>query len=270
VPVVVGTASAFGGGAISIARAVLAAVVALALQVGVNYANDYSDGVKGTDANRVGPTRLVASGLASASAVKAAALIAFAVAAVAGAALASMTTPWLFVVGAAAIAAAWFYTGGPKPYGYLGLGEVFVFVFFGLVATAGSCFVQHEQLTALSLVAGAVMGCLSCALLVVNNLRDIPTDTASGKRTLAVRLGERWTRWLYVALVGGAFALVVVAAIARPWALIALVAVVVAVPVARTVQRGATGPALIAVLGGTARLQLVLGLLLAAGLVAAS
>ena len=267
-PVVVGTAAAFGGGGISAGRALLAAVVALALQVGVNYANDYSDGVKGTDANRVGPTRLVASGLASARSVKLAAFVAFAVAAAAGAGLALMTTPWLFVVGAAAIAAAWFYTGGPKPYGYLGLGELFVFVFFGLVATAGSCFVQHQRLTALSLIAGAAMGCLSCALLVVNNLRDIPTDTVSGKRTLAVRLGDGHTRWFYVLLIGAAFVLVAVAAIQRPWSLLALGAVVVAVPVVRIVRAGAAGPALIAVLGGTARLQLVLGMLLAVGLIA--
>ena len=267
VPVVVGTAAAFGlGDHVRWWRAVLAAVVALALQVATNYANDYSDGVRGTDDVRVGPVRLVASGMAPARAVKAAAFAAFGVAAVAGAALALVTTPWLFVVGAASMLAGWFYTGGPKPYGYLGLGEVFVFVFFGLVATAGSTFVQVERLTALALVAGCAMGCLSCALLVVNNLRDIPTDTASGKRTLAVRLGEVRTRGLYTALIATAFALAIAMGVARLGAIAALAALVVALPPVRSVLRGARGPALIAVLGGTARVQLVYGVLLALGL----
>lgn len=271
VPVVVGTAAAFGlGDAVSWWRGVLAAVVALALQVGTNYANDYSDGVKGTDDVRVGPVRLVASGLASPGAVKRAALAAFGAAAVAGAVLALVTTPWLFAVGAAAILAGWFYTGGPKPYGYLGLGEVFVFVFFGLVATAGSTFVQAEQLTAVALLAGSAMGCLSCALLVVNNLRDIPTDTVAGKRTLAVRLGDARTRRLYAALAAAPFVLAVVLASSRVGALAALVAVPVAVAPVRTVLGGARGPALIPVLGGTGRLQLVYGVLLAAGLLLTS
>jgi 1,4-dihydroxy-2-naphthoate octaprenyltransferase len=266
-PVVVGTACAVGGGPIVAWRVVAAAVVALALQVGVNYANDYSDGVKGTDAVRVGPVRLVASGLASARAVKIAACAAFGVAALAGGSLALATSPWLLVVGVASILAAWFYTGGPSPYGYLGLGEVFVFVFFGLVATAGSTFVQHERVTGLSLVVGSAMGCLACALLVVNNLRDIPTDTEAGKRTLAVRLGDRRTRRLYVLLVASAFALVLGAAVSRPWALVALVAAVLAAAPIRVVRGGATGRQLIAVLGLTGRLQLVFGLLLAVGLV---
>ena len=267
VPVIVGTAAAFGlGDHVRWWRAVLAAVVALALQVATNYANDYSDGVRGTDDVRVGPVRLVASGLAPARAVKAAAFAAFGVAALAGAVLALVTTPWLFVVGAACILAGWFYTGGPTPYGYFGLGEVFVFVFFGLVATAGSTFVQVERLTAMALLAGCAMGSLACALLVVNNLRDIPTDTAAGKRTLAVRLGDARTRWLYAALVATAFGLAIVMGFVRPGAFVALAALVVAVPPVRWVLKGARGSSLIAVLGGTARVQLVYGVVLALGL----
>ena len=172
--------------------------MSLALQVGVNYANDYSDGVRGTDDARVGPVRLVASGLKPPAAVKQAAFGAFGVAAVAGLALAATTSWWLLAVGAASIAAAWFYTGGPRPYGYAGLGEVFVFLFFGLVATVGTTFVAVERITGLSIVMGCAAGCLACALLVVNNLRDIPGDTVAGKRTLAVRLGDARTRVLYV------------------------------------------------------------------------
>ena len=267
VPVVVGTAAAFGlGHHVSWWRAALAGVVALALQVATNYANDYADGIRGTDDVRVGPVRLVAAGLASPRAVKTAAFASFGVAAVAGAALALATTPWLLVVGAASMLAGWFYTGGPRPYGYLGLGEVFVFVFFGLVATAGSTFVQVERLTAPSLVAGCAMGCLSCALLVVNNLRDIPTDTVAGKRTLAVRLGDARTRWLYAALIGAAFVLAALLGLARPGALAALLAVPTAAAPVVLVRRGAKGPALIAVLGRTARVQLLYGELLALGL----
>lgn len=267
VPVVVGTAAAFGlGEHLRWWRAALAGVVALALQVATNYANDYSDGVKGTDDVRVGPVRLVASGLASPRAVKGAAFAAFGVAGVAGAVLAFTTTPWLFVVGAASMLAGWFYTGGPKPYGYLGLGEAFVFVFFGLVATAGSTFVQVERLTAVSLVAGCAMGCLSCALLVVNNLRDIPTDTVSGKRTLAVRLGDARTRGFYTVLVAAAFVCAVGIGFARPGAFVTLMAVAAAVAPVQVVRGGAKGPALIPVLGGTGRLQLVFGVLLALGI----
>ncbi len=266
VPVVVGTAAAFGLGAhVHWWRALAAGVVALALQIATNYANDYSDGVKGTDDVRVGPVRLVASGLASPGSVKRAAFAAFGVAGVAGAALALATTPWLFAVGVASMLAGWFYTGGPKPYGYLGLGEVFVFVFFGLVATVGSTFVQVQRFTGVAVLAGCAMGCLSCALLVVNNLRDIPTDTVSGKRTLAVRLGDARTRWFYALLVAGAFVCAAGIGLARPGAFAALAAVVVAVPPVRIVRGGAKGPALIPVLGGTGRLQLVFGVLLALG-----
>ena len=267
VPVAVGAAAALGEPTDVVWWRVAAAlVVSLALQVGVNYANDYSDGVRGTDDVRVGPTRLVASGLASASAVKRAALLSFAVAAVAGLAVALSTSPWLLLVGAAAIAAGWFYTGGPKPYGYLGLGEVFVFVFFGLVATAGTTFAAIETVTALSLVMGCAVGSLACALLVINNLRDIPTDREVGKKTLAVRLGDQRTRWFYVALIVAAFALSAVGAAWRVPVLLGFVAIPLAIGPIRSVLGGASGAALIPVLGATGKLQLAWGLLVTIGL----
>ncbi len=247
-------------------RAALALVVALALQVATNYANDYSDGVKGTDEVRVGPVRLVASGLASPGAVKRAALIAFAVAGAAGLALAAVAAWWLILVGAACMAAGWFYTGGPRPYGYAGLGEVFVFVFFGLVATAGTAYVQLGRIDGLAVLAAVPVGLLAVALLVVNNLRDIPGDTVAGKRTVAVRVGAASTRKLYAGCLGAAFVLAVAVAVDRPWALLALAAIPVAFASARRVLRGAEGSALIAVLGQTGRVQLLVGALLAAGI----
>src|ERR1700678_1862000 len=204
VPVLVGTGAAVAYGDAIWWRAVLAGVVAVSLQVGVNYANDYSDGVRGTDAVRVGPLRLVASGTASPRAVKSAALMAFAVAGVAGLVLAAVAGWWLLAVGAACVAAAWLYTGGRRHYGYAGLGEVSVFVFFGIVATVGTSYVQTDRLTALEALAAVPVGLLAVSLLVVNNLRDIPGDTAAGKRTLAVRLGATATRWFYEACVLGA------------------------------------------------------------------
>jgi 1,4-dihydroxy-2-naphthoate octaprenyltransferase len=267
VPVALGAAAAAGEPNPVWWRAGLALVVSLALQVGVNYANDYSDGVRGTDEVRVGPTRLVASGLASPSAVKKAAFAAFGVAAVSGLVLAIATSWWLLAVGAAAILAGWFYTGGPKPYGYLGLGEVFVFVFFGLVATAGSTFVVVERINGVAWLAGCMAGCLACALLVVNNLRDIPTDREVGKRTLAVRLGDARTRTFYVVLLVAAFALVAAIAIAdRPLAAVGIVGVVVSAPAVQAIRKGASGPALIPVLGATGKVQLVTGLLAALGM----
>ena len=267
VPVALGAAAATGEPGVVWWRGGLALVVSLALQVGVNYANDYSDGVRGTDEVRVGPTRLVASGLAAAGAVKKAAFLAFGVAAVAGLVLAVATSWWLLAVGAAAILAGWFYTGGPKPYGYLGLGEVFVFVFFGLVATAGTTFVVAERVTGVAWLAGCMAGCLACALLVVNNLRDIPTDREVGKRTLAVRLGDRRTRSFYVVLLAAAFALVVaVAVVDRPMAALGLVGVVVAAPAVGAIRKGAAGRDLIPVLGATGKVQLVTGLLAALGM----
>ena len=197
VPVMVGTGAAAAYGDVVWWRAVLAGLVALSLQVGVNYANDYSDGTRGTDADRVGPLRLVASGLATPFAVKRAALAAFVVAGAAGLALAAVAGWWLVGVGAACVAAAWFYTGGPRPYGYVGLGELAVFCFFGLVATVGTAYVQTGELTALEVLAALPVGLLAVSLLVVNNLRDIPGDTAAGKHTLAVRLGPAATRHFY-------------------------------------------------------------------------
>jgi 1,4-dihydroxy-2-naphthoate polyprenyltransferase len=266
VPVLVGTGVAAGYGAAIWWRALLAGVVAVSLQVGVNYANDYSDGVRGADTARVGPIRLVASGLAPPGAVKRAALLAFGVAGAAGVALAVVAGWWLLALGAACVGAAWFYTGGPRPYGYAGLGEVSVFVFFGLVATVGTAYVQTGAFTALELLAALPVGLMAVALLVVNNLRDIPGDTAAGKRTLAVRLGPAATRRFYEACVLLAVVLVVPPAVSRPWALLGLASLPFALIPVKAVAAGAEGPALIPVLGATARAQLVLGVLFALGL----
>jgi len=253
-------------------KALLALVVSLALQVGVNYANDYSDGVRGTDDARVGPARLVGGGIKPAGAVKRAALLSFAVAAAAGLVLTFTTSLWLLPLGAAAVLSAWLYTGGPRPYGYAGLGELFVFVFFGVVATAGTAFVQTEDLTALALVASVPVGMLACALLVVNNLRDIPGDTAVGKRTLAVRLGDHATRVLFVVLVVAACVLAAaVAAVAGTvLPVVAVAALVAGLPALRAIRSGAKGPALIPVLGATGKVQLAFGGLLTLGLVLSS
>ena len=266
VPVAVGTAVAVGDG-VTAWRALAALVVALAIQVGTNYANDYQDGVRGTDDVRVGPVRLVASGLAPASAVRTAALASFGVAAVAGLALAAAVGWELILVGLVSFAAGWLYTGGPKPYGYLGLGELFVFTCFGLVATVGSTYVQTGEVTGLAVCAAVPVGLLATALLVVNNLRDIPPDTEAGKKTMAVRLGDRTTRIVYITMLVDVFLLVIVLGVtARTPALLGLVGIVAAVPPIREIRRGAVGPALIPVLGATGRTQLVTGLLLALGL----
>ncbi len=265
-PVLVGTAAAAGAGPFRAGRAVAALVVSLALQVGVNYANDYQDGVRGTDQVRVGPIRLVAAGLASATAVRRAALISFAVAALAGVILAAVVQPWLIAVGAACIAAAWGYTGGPRPYGYAGFGELFVFVFFGVVAVTGSAYVQDGHLSALALAASVPVGLLATALLVVNNLRDRAGDDIAGKKTVAVRLGDGRTRFLYATLLAVSLAWSLGLAVVTPWVLLVVVAVPLAVRPLRRVLTGATGPELIAVLGETGRLQLVLAGALATGL----
>ena len=260
-----GTADSFGGGVVWW-RVVAALAVALLLQIGVNYANDYSDGVRGTDDVRVGPMRLVATGTASPSAVKRAALLTFLLAAVIGLVLAVVTTWWLIAVGAAAILAAWGYTGGPKPYGYLGLGELFVFVFFGLVATVGTTYVAIESVPGVTWIAATGVGFLACALLVINNLRDIPTDAAVGKRTLAVRLGDGGARKLYVALIVGAFVAAAVCAGSRSWALLALGGLAAGREPIQRVLAGASGRELIPILGETGKTQLIYGLLLAVGL----
>lgn len=266
VPVVVGTAVAIAAGGVIWWRAAAALVVAVAIQIGTNYANDYSDGVRGTDRARVGPLRLVASGLASPRAVKRAAFVAFGVAALAGLALAAVAGWWLVAVGAACIAAGWLYTGGPRPYGYAGLGEAFVFVFFGLVATIGTAYVQLERFTGLEVLAAVPVGLAAVALLVINNLRDIDGDTRAGKRTLATRIGAPATRTLYALAMLVPFVFAVAAAVLRPWALLALVALPLAVIPVRRVQAGEAGRGLIEVLGQTGRAQLAFGALFSLGL----
>jgi 1,4-dihydroxy-2-naphthoate polyprenyltransferase len=266
VPVAVGSGVAAGYHHFSAWRAALALLVALALQVGVNYANDYSDGVRGTDEVRVGPVRLVAGGLARPRQVLTAALASFAVAGVAGLVLAAATSWWLLVVGAAAIAAAWSYTGGSRPYGYRALGEVSVFAFFGLAAVAGTAYVQMRGLSWLAVAAAIPIGLLACALLVINNLRDIPTDSQTGKRTLAVVLGDARTRLLYIGCVVVPFAVAAALAPVRPLSLLALAALPFALGPARGVRAGATGRGLIVALGQTGRLQLAFGALLTVGL----
>lgn len=273
VPVIVGTAMARGvDGPLIAWRGVAAAVVALALQVATNFANDYSDGIRGTDdpGARVGPVRLVGWGLKEPRAVKRAAIACFGVAGLVGASLAVAVGPELIAVGAVSIAAGWFYTGGPKPYGYLGLGEVFVFTFFGVVATVGSTYVQVEQVTGLSVLASVPVGLLATALLVTNNLRDIPGDRVVGKQTLAVRLGDARTRTLYVAMVVSAFVLVVPIAFARPFAACALLAAPLAARPIAAVRRRVAGAALIPVLAATGQVQLAFGVLLAMGAAASA
>jgi 1,4-dihydroxy-2-naphthoate octaprenyltransferase len=265
-PVLVGTGAAFAASSFRPGRAVLALVVALALQVGVNYANDYSDGIRGTDEVRVGPLRLVGGGHATPRAVLRAALACFAVAAVCGLVLALLTTPWLLLVGVLAIAAAWGYTGGKNPYGYRGLGEVSVFVFFGLVAVVGTTYVQVGRVTWLAVAGGIASGALACAILVTNNVRDIPTDRQHDKLTLAVRLGDARSRVLYQALVVVPFVFALAAAPSRPGALLALLAIPLAIAPLRLVRAGAKGRELIAVLQATGKLQLAFGILLGAGL----
>ncbi len=242
-------------------KALLAMVVALALQVGVNYANDYSDGVRGTDADRVGPLRLVGSGSASAAHVKRAAFAAFGVGAVAGLVLATTTDWWLVAVGAVSIVAAWFYTGGKRPYGYAGLGEVMVFVFFGLVAVLGTTYVQMREVPLASWYAAIGVGALACAILVANNLRDIPTDREAGKHTLAVRLGDARTRYLYLfLLVVPTITLVGLSLTSTRSAALGLAYLLPALPAIRVVRQGADGHGLIPVLQKTGVAELVYGL----------
>jgi len=266
-PVLVGTGAAYALGRANSALALLALLVALALQVGVNYANDYSDGIRGTDQERVGPVRLVGQGLARPDNVKLAALLFFASAALFGLALVALSGAFvMLLVGAASIAAAWHYTGGKNPYGYLGLGEVFVFVFFGLVATLGTTYTQAGTLSIASLAGAVGIGAVASAILVANNLRDIPSDTSHGKGTLAVRLGASRTRDLYAVLLAVSLAGVLVAGVIHLSALIALLSFVLAVPLVRRVMGGAAGRDLVPVLSGTARFELVYASLLALGL----
>ena len=266
VPVAVGTGAASADGSPIWWRAPVALVVALALQVGVNYANDYSDGVRGTDEDRVGPLRLVGSQTASPRAVLVAAVACFGVAAVAGLALAAVTTWWLLAVGAAAIAAAWFYTVGAVAYGYRALGELSVFLFFGIVAVVGTSYVLLEQVTWTAVVASIPVGMFACALLAVNNLRDRFADERAGKRTLAVVIGDRHTRELYAALMLTPFPLAAVLALRAPFALLALLATTLATTPVRRVLHHTVGLELVDVLRQTGQAQLAYGLLLAVGL----
>ncbi|MFZ4584580.1 MAG: 1,4-dihydroxy-2-naphthoate polyprenyltransferase [Acidimicrobiia bacterium] len=267
-PVILGTAAGYSdGGSIVWWRAALAMVVALALQVGVNYSNDYHDGVRGTDDARVGPMRLVGSGAASPAAVKRAAFLAFFVAAVAGLVLSLAVNPWLLCIGVASIAAAWFYTGGTRPYGYSGLGEVMVLVFFGFVATLGSAYVQHRSLPAVAWWSSLVVGLPAVAILLANNVRDVATDEVAGKRTLAVRIGASRAQQLFAACVVGAFVAVVPIALQFPAAAVAVLAAPIAVVPVRTVLSHRDAPSLIAALGLTARVQLLLAVLTATGIV---
>ena len=264
VPVMVGSSASQA--APEAVRVILVLVVALFLQIGVNYANDYSDGIRGSDDSRVGPMRLVASGAAKPLSVRRAALLSFVVAAVAGLYLAVLTSLWLVPIGAAAIVAAWCYTGGPRPYGYSGLGELFVFVFFGLVASVGSTYVQDEEVTALAVGASIPVGLLAVALLVTNNLRDLPKDALVGKNTLAVRMGDKPTRVMYVLCIVMSVLCLPYLSLLRPAVLIAVLSVLLAVKPIRLVARGATGQDLVAVLGATGKLQMLFGVLLSVGL----
>jgi 1,4-dihydroxy-2-naphthoate octaprenyltransferase len=264
-PVLAGTAVAAFLDAAVWWKALLALVVALALQVGVNYANDYSDGIRGTDADRVGPLRLVGSGVAAPAEVKQAAFAAFGIAALAGLVLALSSAWWLVLVGALCVAAAWFYTGGSTPYGYRGLGEVMVFVFFGLVAVVGTTYVQAGTAPLASWFAASGIGALACAILVANNLRDIPTDRTAGKRTLAVVLGDEQTRYFFTFLVAlAAIMLLGVALLSGIGALLGLVYLATAGPAVRVVLAGAEGRALIPVLQkvGVAEILYAAGLFL--------
>ncbi len=265
-PVIAGSGIALFHDGFNPLLAALAAGVALALQVGVNFANDYSDGIRGTDAQRVGPLRLVGSGAASPGSVRAAALACFGLAGLAGLAIVVLTSAWwLLAVGAVAIAAAWLYTGGPRPYGYLGLGEVFVFVFFGLVAVAGTVYIQLGWVPTAGWWAAIAIGALACVLLVANNLRDLAGDAEVGKWTLATRLGDRGTRWFFVGLtVVAGFGVLAVAATSTAWAALGMVMVLLLGPAGARVVGGATGRELIVVLrnAGLAELLCAVGLLI--------
>ena len=269
-PVIAGTGAAAWLDAAVWWKALLALLVAVAMIIGVNFANDYSDGIRGTDNVRAGPLRLVGSRLATPRAVLTAAVLSLGVAAAAGLVLAVASAPWLIAVGVACIAGAWLYTGGSKPYGYLGFGEVAVFVFFGLVAVLGTQYTQALRIDWVGVACAVAMGSLSSAVLVANNLRDIPTDAESGKITLAVRLGDARTRLLYQSLLAVAFALTLVLMVATPWCALGLVAAPLAVRAAGPVRSGRGGKDLIPVLRDTGLTMLVWSVAVAAALALAS
>ena len=261
----VAVATALAGSGASFIPALLALIVSLSLQIGVNYANDYSDGIRGTDSDRVGPVRITASGMATPASVKAAAFISFGVGAVAGLALAAMTSWWLIAVGFAAIAAAWGYTGGKNPYGYMGLGELFVFIFFGVVATVGTYFVQTEEITLNSILISIPMGTFACALLAINNIRDRALDAPAGKKTLAVRLGDRKARYFFAALI--ALGYLATLSLGNLWVLLTLLTLPLSLPLVRGVLGTAQGRELIPFLAKTGKLQLQFSILLSLALV---
>jgi len=262
-PVLVATALA--GDSFNPLTALLALIVSLSLQIGVNYANDYSDGIRGTDNDRIGPSRITAGGLAKAVQVRSAAFIAFFVAACAGLGLALETSWWLIAVGAVCIAAAWGYTGGKSPYGYMGLGEIFVFIFFGLVATVGSFYVQAEEITGKSILAGVIVGSLACAILVINNVRDRAKDEVAGKLTLAVRLGDKRSRIIYTVLVIAPYLLT--AGFGTPWTLLTLLTLPMTISILKALRSGIQGVDLIALLGRTGKLQMLFSLALSLALI---
>ena len=262
-PVLVATALA--GDSFNPLTALLALIVSLSLQIGVNYANDYSDGIRGTDNDRIGPSRITAGGLAKPVQVKSAAFISFSVAAVAGLGLAMTTSWWLIAVGAISIAAAWGYTGGKNPYGYMGLGELFVFIFFGLVATVGTFYVQADEITGKSILAGVIVGSLACAILVINNVRDRAKDEVAGKLTLAVRLGDKRSRIIYTVLVIAPYLLT--AGFGTPWTLLTLLTLPMTISILKALRSGIQGVDLIALLGRTGKLQMLFSLALSLALI---
>ncbi len=262
-PVLVATALA--GDSFNPLTALLALIVSLSLQIGVNYANDYSDGIRGTDNDRIGPSRITAGGLAKPVQVKSAAFISFSVAAVVGLGLAITTSWWLIAVGAISIAAAWGYTGGKSPYGYMGLGELFVFIFFGLVATVGSFYVQADEITGKSILAGVIVGSLACAILVINNVRDRAKDEVAGKLTLAVRLGDKRSRTIYTVLVIAPYLLT--AGFGTPWTLLTLLTLPMTISILKALRSGIQGVDLIALLGRTGKLQMLFSLALSLALI---
>ncbi|MEN9324948.1 MAG: hypothetical protein RL414_702 [Actinomycetota bacterium] len=266
-PVLVGTALAYRQSSeFNYINILLALIVSLSLQVAVNYANDYSDGIKGTDEKRVGPVRLVGSGLASAASVKRAAYISFAVAGVAGSLLALRTSLWLILVGVISIIAAWRYTGSSKPYGYRGLGEISVFIFFGIVATVGTFYAGSRTLSWSALLVSIPVGALACALLAINNLRDLPKDALVGKRTLAVRLGDQKARVIFIALLLGAHLFALISISITPWSALTLLLLPLTFSILKAIRAGAHGVELIPLLGQTGRLQLLLSTTLAISL----
>ncbi|WP_018330802.1 1,4-dihydroxy-2-naphthoate polyprenyltransferase [Actinomycetospora chiangmaiensis] len=270
-PVVAGTGAAASGGGFHALPAVLALLVAMGMVIGVNFANDYSDGIRGTDDDRVGPMRLVGSRAASPGAVRRAAFASLGIGALAGLALLAVSGAWwLLIVGAVCLAGAWFYTGGSSPYGYRGLGEVAVFLFFGPVAVLGTEYTQSGRASGLGIGTAVGVGLLSCAVLVANNLRDVPSDTVAGKRTLAVLLGERDTRVMYAALVVVPLGMSLVLSLRAPWALLGLISLVVIAPALRRVLGGSRGPALIPVLRDTGLALLVWAIGTAVGLALAA